>query len=114
VTVLTGLQRGLYLACDAVRTSDELERLLSEEMGSRLSPDDIEATAEPLIAAGILLRAGDLFLSLAIPLSPSESVLERFEGLVEKLGTTSGEVIVVTRTDAFLVSAREACPLSAA
>jgi hypothetical protein len=98
LTVLTGLQRHLYLACDACRTVDELTRLAAEATSPAASHEAVEAALAPLIERGLMVRDGNAFLSLAIPLgdySPSETVLERFYRLVDTIGATTNEVIVL-------------------
>ncbi|HEY3569904.1 MAG TPA: RiPP maturation radical SAM C-methyltransferase [Thermoanaerobaculia bacterium] len=60
LTVLTGLERDLYLACDGVRGL----RRLSEETG--VAKEEIERRLAPLLERGLMVRQGDLLLSLAI------------------------------------------------
>jgi hypothetical protein len=94
---LTGLQRHLYLACDGCRTLDELTRLAADAT-SFAAHEAVEGALASLIARGLMVRDGNAFLSLAIPLgdySPSEAVLEKFYRLVEQLGATTGEVVVL-------------------
>ena len=98
LTVLTGLQRALYVACDACRTRDELTRLAAESMAGPVSSTLVDDTLAPLIDRGLMVRDGETFLSLAVPLgdySPSDAILERFHELVDTIGTTTGKVIVV-------------------
>jgi hypothetical protein len=95
---LTGLARHLYLACDACHTLDELTRMAAEATASPASRETVEEALAPLVERGLMVRDGNAFLSLAIPLgeySPSEAVLERFYRLVEQLGATTKEVIVL-------------------
>lgn len=65
LTVLTGLERDLYLACDGVRGL----RRLAEETAA--PADEIEERLAPLLERGLMVRQGDRVLSLAIPASPS-------------------------------------------
>jgi ribosomal peptide maturation radical SAM protein 1 len=65
LTVLTGLERNLYLACDGVRGL----RRLAEQTAA--PADEIEERLEPLLERGLMVRQGDRVLSLAIPASPS-------------------------------------------
>jgi ribosomal peptide maturation radical SAM protein 1 len=98
LTVLTGLQRHLYLACDACRTVDDLTRLAAEATSSAASQEAVEGALAPLIERGLMVRDGNTFLSLAIPLgeySPSEMVLKRFDRLVDAIGTMTNEVVVL-------------------
>jgi ribosomal peptide maturation radical SAM protein 1 len=102
LTVVTGLQRQLYLACDACRTRDELARLAAEAGAGPASPEAVEDALAPLVDRGLMVRDGDSFLSLAIPLgdySPSEAILERFYRLVDTIATTTGDVVVLTERE---------------
>jgi ribosomal peptide maturation radical SAM protein 1 len=60
LTVLAGLERDLYLACDGVRGL----RRLSEVSGA--APEEVERRLAPLLERGLMIRQGDLLLSLAI------------------------------------------------
>jgi ribosomal peptide maturation radical SAM protein 1 len=98
LTVLAGLERQLYLACDACRSLDELTHLAAEATSSHASREAVEGLLLPLVDRGLLVRDGNTFLSLAIPLgdySPSEAVLDRFHRLVETIGATTDEVVVL-------------------
>lgn len=98
LTVLSGLQRQLYLACDACRSGDDLAHLAAEMSGAPPSAGIVEQALAPLLDRGLMVRDGNTFLSLAIPLgeySPSEAVLERFDALVEAIGTATGELVVL-------------------
>ena len=99
LTVLTGVQRTLYLACDSVRTLDDLTRPAFGAGGAHMASTTVEAALAPLVESGLMVRDGDSYLSLAIPLgdySPSEAILERFDALVETIGAKSGSVIVLS------------------
>ena len=79
LTVLTGLLRALYLACDAVRTRKHLVGLAKEwtdrEGGSETALDGLFA---PLEARGFLIREGESYLATAVlcgEFRPRESVL---------------------------------------
>lgn len=63
LTCLEGMARDLYLACDGVRTLRGLARQLGS---SPLGEMEVEVLAEPLVAAGLMLRDGDRLLSLAV------------------------------------------------
>ena len=98
LTVLTGLERQLYLACDACHTLDELTRLAADASASPVSHQTVETALAPLLDRGLLVRDGNSFLSLAIPLgdySPSEAVLDRFYRLVDTIKATTNELVVL-------------------
>lgn len=65
LTVLAGLDRDLYLACDSVRGL----RRLAEETAAPAA--EIEERLEPLLERGLMVRQGDRVLSLAVAASPS-------------------------------------------
>ena len=94
LTVLDGLQRELYLACDMIRTLDQLDLMAADLPIGPVTHSEIEQALEPLVTRGLLLRDGDSFLSLAIPLgeySPSGPILDRFYQLVEQVGQSDGD-----------------------
>jgi ribosomal peptide maturation radical SAM protein 1 len=99
LTVLTGLQRQLYLSCDGVRSRDELTRVAGEAAGCPATADVVEHALAPLLERGLMVRDGTSFLSLAIPLgeySPSDAVLDRFYELVEQMEGAPGPVVVLS------------------
>jgi|GEM_PF-114129 len=63
ITVLTGGERDLYLACDGVRSTVGLARAFS------LEASEVEDTLAPLVERGLLARDGDRYLALALPTS---------------------------------------------
>ena len=84
LTVLTELQRVLYLACDSAQNLGQLQPLIKEPAGA-----NIEELLQPLIARGLMIREDNSYLSLAVPLgeySPNKSALERFNELIKPLG----------------------------
>ncbi len=93
LTVLTGIQKIIYVACDRVCTQSELKQLIENEDTS------LENLLQPLLDRGLLLNEGNSYLSLAIPLgdySPSASVLQKFYSLIHKLGEVSQSEVTVS------------------
>jgi ribosomal peptide maturation radical SAM protein 1 len=81
LSVLQGLQRILYVACDSIQSLSALRRRAQEDSGRQVCADEILEALAPLEALGLLLREGDSFLSLAIPQGeyvPRRAALERF------------------------------------
>jgi ribosomal peptide maturation radical SAM protein 1 len=81
LTVLSDLDRRLYLACDEVRYVRQLATLLGT------TDDAIENAVAPLIEHGLMLRDGDRLLSLAIPVgdyAPNPEIVDRFRNLTRK------------------------------
>jgi len=60
LTVLTALDRSLYLACDGIRNVKSLAA------DSARATEEVERRLEPVIDRGLMLREGDRVLSLAV------------------------------------------------
>jgi ribosomal peptide maturation radical SAM protein 1 len=67
LTVLNGVQRILYLACDRVQTVTRLQKIAREQGGKARSRGEVEALLQPLLDRHMMLRQGDRLLSLAVP-----------------------------------------------
>jgi len=93
LTLLTGLQRSLYLACDSAR---ELKSLLQvgEEAGvAAESADAIEEMLGPLVESGLMIRDRSRYLALAIRVGdyqPSRKTMARIATMSRELGKKSG------------------------
>jgi hypothetical protein len=87
--ILTGVERELYLACDAVRGAPVLERMVSaRDWSARLSP-----IVDQLIQRRLMLRDGDSYVSLAVMLGdyhPQRKVRLRFMDAVHSCGQRRG------------------------
>jgi ribosomal peptide maturation radical SAM protein 1 len=84
LTVLTGLQRALYLACDAAQSLSALQAAANQ---SSSGTTDVEALLQPLLADGLMVREGYSYLSLAVPVgeySPSDTARQRFLALLDR------------------------------
>ena len=80
VTVLEQLDRVLYLECDGIRTVEQLHRAAVDQLGSDAEPAEIERRLQPLVDDGLMMREGNAFLSLAVPLGayvPGGPIRER-------------------------------------
>jgi ribosomal peptide maturation radical SAM protein 1 len=66
LTVLTGLERSLILACDRIRSLQQLVAELEAAEGRPVSLDEIEQRLQPLLDRGLMIRQGNRLLSLAI------------------------------------------------
>ena len=92
LTVLSGLERRLYLACDAIRYGRELATALN------CAEDDVAAAAETLAGRGLMLRDGERLLSLAIPLgeyAPAPAIVDRFHRVARTVGQASRDRILI-------------------
>ena len=100
LTVLTGLQKELYVLCDKASSLRQLEQQVAHVSSEIVDQAEIASQMEFLVERGLMLRENNTFLSLAIPLgdySPKGPVLERFLDLANTLGASSGERIVISR-----------------
>ena len=66
-TLLTGLDKSVFLACDEVKTEKQLLNALRGEAPE----EEILAAAEKLIALNVLAKLGGRYVSLALPASVS-------------------------------------------
>jgi ribosomal peptide maturation radical SAM protein 1 len=94
LSVLEGMDRALYLSCDATAE----RRALAAAHG--LAPEAVEQRLVPLVERGLMLRDGGRYLALAITLgdySPPPDVTFRFRETALALGVRRGGAIVVPR-----------------
>lgn len=88
LTVISGIQRILYLACDEVCSLNYLLSILDEYSGAQNCFSKVEDVLQPILDLGLMIREGNSFLSLAVPLgeySPAEPILQRFHAVLEKI-----------------------------
>lgn len=81
--VLSGLDRELYLKCDGICGIAQLQAL-AQSSGEPATRQDMEARLQPLLDAGLMLREGDAYLSLAITLGdyvPTGALKERLQSM---------------------------------
>lgn len=81
LTVLTGLQRTLYLACDEVQTIGQLQDRAEQRTGETWSQDHLEELLQPILDRRLMVRDRNAWLSLAIPLGsymPFRKSIEQF------------------------------------
>jgi ribosomal peptide maturation radical SAM protein 1 len=84
LTVLEGLDRALYLACDAIRSIEQLRaEPFPESAGA--TREQIEASLQRLLARRLMLREEGSFLSLAVPLEKYASA-----AMLARLGAARG------------------------
>ena len=97
LTVLSGADRLLYNACDAVTDARQLSATLPA-LGAPRSPDEITAMLQPLIADGLVLQDGTRYIGLAVALgeySPTQPVVAQFYGVVKRIGIPTHDGIKV-------------------
>lgn len=66
-TLYMGLEKLLYVACDEATSLAGLGKMLAESGAGEYGPEQLEALLQPMLDAGLMLRFGGRFLSLAIP-----------------------------------------------
>jgi ribosomal peptide maturation radical SAM protein 1 len=96
--VFSGLQRIFYILCDQTQTINQLQRLALENFNEVVSEEQIEELLQPFLYHGLMIQDANFYLSLAIPLgnySPNATVLKRFEDLINRIGKTSGDQLIV-------------------
>ncbi len=77
--ILDGIERILYLACDGIRTTRQLQQLIEEHCIEEESSQKVETILQPLVEQGLMLRDGNSYLSLALP-QPTKSASNSTEG----------------------------------
>jgi len=88
LTVLEGVDRALYQACDSIRSTAALEAIAAAA-GEKASARDVARRLAPLVSAGLLVEDGSRYLALALPLgeySPKKAVVRRVHRLLAKHG----------------------------
>jgi ribosomal peptide maturation radical SAM protein 1 len=99
VTVLRGIDRILYKACDCASDLGSLGQCLAKSPEGPLGAEAIEQRLAPLVEKGLLVRDGSRYLALAIPLgeySPAGPARERFYALARRLGKKVPEGWIVS------------------
>jgi ribosomal peptide maturation radical SAM protein 1 len=90
LTMLRGVDRILYQACDCASDLGRLVEHLEQGAVGRLSPGTVEGRLQPLVERGLLVRDGSRYLALAVPLgeySPPPPAVERFYDVVRVVGS---------------------------
>jgi hypothetical protein len=91
---LEGLQRILYITCDRIRNTPHLQKTVGKLNGGECSKEDIEKILRPLVERKLMIREGNSYLSLAIPLgtySPSKEIFDRFQKHLIKIDELSSQ-----------------------
>lgn len=88
LTLLRGVDRLLYLACDDAATSEQLSRRLLAA-GASAAPEAVDERLAPLCESGLVIAAGARYLALAVRLGdyvPGPLVTRRFRHTARALG----------------------------
>jgi hypothetical protein len=89
LTVLTGDERLLYLAADAITDARRLAGDLAARGGRAMPLERIEDALGPLVERGLIAQDGSRYLALAVPLGdylPARPVTEQFYRLIRDIG----------------------------
>jgi ribosomal peptide maturation radical SAM protein 1 len=101
LTVLEGLDRQLYRACDSATHVDHLVATANAEGGTFITAAEVARRLAPLVAADLMMQSGGRYLSLAIPLGeyrPSPPVVDRFYRVAKQLsGYRNNGALVLPR-----------------
>lgn len=90
LTILTGLQRTLYLACDSTQSLSKLRRVVTGQTGRQDSYEKFEQLLQPMLNRYLMVREGNKYLSLAIPVgiySPRPESIERIQRYTHNVDT---------------------------
>jgi ribosomal peptide maturation radical SAM protein 1 len=93
LTVLTGADRDLYLACDAITDVDSACRAVPS-----IERTAIRARLEAMVGRGVMVSDGNRFVALAVPLGEYASTGAAAAGvfdLLRRIGTRSGASVHV-------------------
>ena len=88
LTVLRGIDRTLYQACQVAPDLRQLTRTAGSDVVPS-APEEIEERLQPLRDRGLLVKDGARYLALAVPLgdyTPHPAVVERFREIALSLG----------------------------
>jgi ribosomal peptide maturation radical SAM protein 1 len=82
VESISGIERIIYLACDRIQTTKQLQHLIKKHFNQELTTQETEEILQKLVNYNLMIKEGNKYLSLAIPLgeySPSnQHILEQF------------------------------------
>jgi ribosomal peptide maturation radical SAM protein 1 len=98
LVVVTGVEKTLYEACDAIQTIAQLKKV-AENTGRSLTVERLESVLQPFLDLGLMVRENSSYLSLAIPLGvyrPKARVLQRFAALITRLGIRQKDRTIIT------------------
>jgi ribosomal peptide maturation radical SAM protein 1 len=88
LTVLSGIERAVYLECDAIRDLNAITSSVNRHGGASTTAE-LAPHLQTLVARGLMLERNGRYLSLAVRLGdyiPSRSVVNRFFSTAKTLG----------------------------
>jgi ribosomal peptide maturation radical SAM protein 1 len=96
LTVLTGLDRLLYLACDAQQSVRGLAEQLTATLGRMVERAQVAEHLEGLVRQGLMVSVGEMSLSLAVQVGeyrPNAVVIHKLRKAVKALDVEPGAVL---------------------
>lgn len=88
LTVLSGLQKFLYIECDSAQSISHLMRTAETYTSKEYSQEEIEQLLQPIMDNHLMIKDGDSYLSLAIPVGdyiPKREIFERFQRYLHEM-----------------------------
>jgi hypothetical protein len=88
LTILTGIEKVLYLACDSAQRISRLVKIAEPYNGNGCSKEKIEQILQSLMDKYLMIKDGNSYLSLAIPVGdyvPRREHFERFERFLQRM-----------------------------
>lgn len=88
ITILSGLQKVLYIACDGIQTISQLITVAETYARKKYSKNDIQRLLQPIMDLRLIIREADRYLSLAIPVGnymPKREVFEQFQDYLYRI-----------------------------
>jgi len=98
LTIFKGLAKTLFEACDGISNISRLQKVAQTESAEPVSLEQIEETLSSMIIDKLMLKEGNSYLNLAIPLgeySPPALVIRKFENALRSSGKTEGNNIIL-------------------
>jgi len=82
LTILSGIQKILFSACDCAQSMKQLMKIVEIHIGKPARPEEIDLLLFPMISRQLMIREDNRYLNLAIPVgeySPEREIFERFQ-----------------------------------
>lgn len=98
IFIFRDLEKELYLYCDSVRTVNQITQFAQAHLKRNLLIDELNAILDPMVSSGLLMKNGDSYIALALPLgeySPKKPVLEKLSETFRKIGNTADGSIII-------------------
>ena len=99
LTVVRGLERLLYQACDSVCNPRKLGQIAEAHGYGTVSAEEVDERLGPLLSRGLIVVDGTRYLALALPIgeySPSGPIVERFYQTARALGRSTKDGVILS------------------